>query len=457
MESVSRKAVFLSYPREDSAAAQRIAEALRSHGVEVWFDQNELRGGDAWDHRIRRQIRECALFLAVISAQTQARHEGYFRREWKQAVERTHGMAEGLPFIIPVVVDDTPEADAVVPGEFMRVQWTRLSGALPTPEFVQQIQRLLQSPRLPAVAALSPAGAAGVAAPAQKSFQLAWAALAAVVVGTIAAFWFLRSPGSRASAAAPVGVPAGSTARQLEAKAWTIWEMQDEALRDDWMLADQLCQRAVETDPADADAWAVQSQVSLAFVVFGYDRSPERYEAAKTQAERAVRLAPGSNEAQFALASYFRRQNTTRDEGIRMLRQLVERLPTDKRVLRTLASALRAEGRDEESIIYSDRANALPGGDPSAMFGKEEALRHLGRGPEAENVIDQVLAVQPSAAAYLKSCSTSSPIAAIWIRPGFCSKRFRRHTCWKSGERPLPVRFGSGDGSRTRRLRCSMR
>jgi hypothetical protein len=36
-------AVFLSYAREDTAAAQRIAEALRSHGVEVWFDQNELR------------------------------------------------------------------------------------------------------------------------------------------------------------------------------------------------------------------------------------------------------------------------------------------------------------------------------------------------------------------------------------------------------------------------------
>jgi len=38
-----RRAVFLSYAREDSAAAQRIAEALRSHGIEVWFDQNELR------------------------------------------------------------------------------------------------------------------------------------------------------------------------------------------------------------------------------------------------------------------------------------------------------------------------------------------------------------------------------------------------------------------------------
>src|ERR1017187_6229700 len=75
-----RGPVFLSYAREDTAPAQRIAEALRSNGVEVWFDQNELRGGDSWDAKIRRQIKECALFIPVISALTQERHEGYFRR-----------------------------------------------------------------------------------------------------------------------------------------------------------------------------------------------------------------------------------------------------------------------------------------------------------------------------------------------------------------------------------------
>lgn len=38
--SDASKAVFLSYAREDSVAAQRIAEALRAGGVEVWFDQS---------------------------------------------------------------------------------------------------------------------------------------------------------------------------------------------------------------------------------------------------------------------------------------------------------------------------------------------------------------------------------------------------------------------------------
>src|SRR5271169_3910047 len=127
----TNRAVFVSYAREDTASAQRIAEALRSRGVEVWFDQNELRGGDAWDQKIRRQIAECTLFLPIISKNTQERGKGYFRLEWKLAVEQTHLMAEGMAYLAPVVVDETPESGAVVPPEFMRVQWIRLPGALP--------------------------------------------------------------------------------------------------------------------------------------------------------------------------------------------------------------------------------------------------------------------------------------------------------------------------------------
>ena len=69
----SNKAVFLSYASQDAEAAGRICASLRAAGIEVWFDQSELRGGDVWDQAIHRQIRDCALFVPVISAHTQAR------------------------------------------------------------------------------------------------------------------------------------------------------------------------------------------------------------------------------------------------------------------------------------------------------------------------------------------------------------------------------------------------
>src|SRR6201987_2268730 len=126
--SSASKAIFLSYAREDTDAARRIADALRAFGVEVWFDQSELRGGDAWDAKIKQQIRQCALFLPVISAHTEARAEGYFRLEWRLAEERTHLMGRARAFIVPVAVDRTPERDADVPESFLKVHWTRLPG-----------------------------------------------------------------------------------------------------------------------------------------------------------------------------------------------------------------------------------------------------------------------------------------------------------------------------------------
>lgn len=122
-------AVFLSYASQDAEAARRICEALRSGGVEVWFDQEGgLEHGDEWDAKIRRHIKECLLFVPLISANTQARHEGYFRIEWDLAAERAQGIAQSVPFILPIVIDDTREPDALVPDRFRKVQWIRLPG-----------------------------------------------------------------------------------------------------------------------------------------------------------------------------------------------------------------------------------------------------------------------------------------------------------------------------------------
>jgi len=186
-----KRAVFLSYAREDTAAAQRIAEDLRSHGVEVWFDQTELRGGDAWDSKIRRQIKECALFVPIVSEHAQGRREGYFRLEWKLAAERTHLMAEGVPFIAPVAVDEIAESAALVPTEFMRVQWTRLLGALPTTQFVEQIKRILAAPD-EVVVIRPPARADNVARSSRNGPWAVVSLLAVVIIALTAVLLVLR-------------------------------------------------------------------------------------------------------------------------------------------------------------------------------------------------------------------------------------------------------------------------
>ncbi len=137
------KAVFLSYASQDAEAAKRICDTLRSAGVEVWFDaEGGLEHGDEWDAKIRRQIKECVLFLPIISANTQAREEGYFRIEWDLAAERARGIASGVAFILPVIIDGTTEPDALVPDRFRKVQWTKLPGGEVPPEVLQRFLKL---------------------------------------------------------------------------------------------------------------------------------------------------------------------------------------------------------------------------------------------------------------------------------------------------------------------------
>ena len=137
------RAVFLSYASQDAEAARRICESLRAAGIEVWFDQNELRGGDVWDQKIRQQIHDCTLFVPIISANTESRTEGYFRLEWKLAVDRSHLMADDAAFLFPVVIDDTPDQTARVPDKFRTVQWTRLPRGAAPDGFSQRVAALL--------------------------------------------------------------------------------------------------------------------------------------------------------------------------------------------------------------------------------------------------------------------------------------------------------------------------
>ncbi len=159
------RGVFLSYASEDAQAAARIAEALRAAGIEVWFDRNALRGGDEWDRKIRREIKECALFVPIISANSEARHEGYFRLEWDLADQRSHMIARGRPFLVPVGLDETRAEDAGVPDSFQRVQWTRLPGGATPHEFAESIGRLLAHSRSRMRVANDPDAAAGSAPP----------------------------------------------------------------------------------------------------------------------------------------------------------------------------------------------------------------------------------------------------------------------------------------------------
>jgi TolB-like protein/Tfp pilus assembly protein PilF len=410
-------AVFLSYASQDKEVAQRICEGLRAAGVEVWFDQSELRGGDAWDALIRKRIKECALFIPLITANTNARAEGYFRLEWKLAVDRSHLMADDAPFLFPVVIGDVTDATARVPDKFRDVQWTRLpvrqaqgpepvAGRLDeTPaELGTRVARLLAGN----VGASSRDGgnARGrrQAAPRQRGTQPTWLRYGWTAVGISFALIFAirplfqaaRRPAPKPAAVAPI-VPAApapaSEARKLAEKARAIFDKID-SNADDYAVAESLLKRALELDATDGVIWAYSARLNAAYLTRSFERGTDRAETARNHAERAVKLAPESAEAWHALGRAIWRSDPARAEEA--LRHALQLAPNDGHILISLGSIYRNQGRDDDALAFYVRAAAQPEVKSLALYDQFLIHLYLRRFAEAERCGREAGAILPT-------------------------------------------------------------
>jgi C1A family cysteine protease len=59
--------IFISYAREDSEFALRLARDLRSKGVNIWLDQLDIPPGVRWDRAIEQALRTCDRLLIILS------------------------------------------------------------------------------------------------------------------------------------------------------------------------------------------------------------------------------------------------------------------------------------------------------------------------------------------------------------------------------------------------------
>lgn len=137
-------AVFISYASADLEAAERLRDALGAAGIRVWFDKERLEGGELFEKNIRSGIERCALFVPVLSNQTEQRAEGFFRREWRWADNRRQGIDDTIPFIVPVVIDDTDPYTALAPDSFKAMQWMRATAGQVDDTHVGRIRSLVR-------------------------------------------------------------------------------------------------------------------------------------------------------------------------------------------------------------------------------------------------------------------------------------------------------------------------
>ncbi len=140
--------IFESYSSVDRRAVETLCDALEEAKIDAWFDRQQLKAGDDWERKIRKNIIKCSLFMPVISQSVVSRATGRenFRDEWGWAIERL-GKYTGLdlPFIVPVVIDDTRlEQAAGIPEEFTRKQVANIPDGKATGEFIDIVRKMVR-------------------------------------------------------------------------------------------------------------------------------------------------------------------------------------------------------------------------------------------------------------------------------------------------------------------------
>jgi hypothetical protein len=59
--------VFISHASRDRSFADKLAVALRRHGINVWYSRTNLRGAQQWHDEIGSALQRCNWFVIILS------------------------------------------------------------------------------------------------------------------------------------------------------------------------------------------------------------------------------------------------------------------------------------------------------------------------------------------------------------------------------------------------------
>jgi hypothetical protein len=113
--------IFISYAREDLAAASRLYGDLQAAGFQPWLDKEDLLAGQPWEPTIRSAIKASSHFLALLSNRAIVKR-GFYQSELRHALDVLREVPPGQIFVIPVRLEE------VIPHHelLQQLQWVDL-------------------------------------------------------------------------------------------------------------------------------------------------------------------------------------------------------------------------------------------------------------------------------------------------------------------------------------------
>ena len=109
--------VFLSYSSKDKAVVRPLAERLRNDGLNVWFDQREIKPGDSIPAKIEEGLEHSRVLVLCMSANA-------FGSDWAQLEAGTFRFRDPLNKdrrFIPLRLDDVRIKGSL--AQFLYINW----------------------------------------------------------------------------------------------------------------------------------------------------------------------------------------------------------------------------------------------------------------------------------------------------------------------------------------------
>lgn len=144
-QQAAKNAIFISYASEDKEIARCVRDALDDVGIDTWFDERRLEGGDEFKGVIVQNIKSSSFFVPIVTRSTLTPEHRFFQFEWTTAIESAKFRPSGHPFILPLVTQDIGVDDDLVPPAFRELHWNRFMGPEEIPEFARQCQQKVRS------------------------------------------------------------------------------------------------------------------------------------------------------------------------------------------------------------------------------------------------------------------------------------------------------------------------
>lgn len=132
-----KEIIFISYSWTDKTLAEGFRNEMEKNGLNVFFDDDELKIGDRYNQVIKNYLKDCDYFVPLISQNAISdKNRFVYDKEWRSAI--VLDSFKDKSYIRPFIIDDTAASDPRIPEEMRKLNMEKIMAAEDLPKVIRK-------------------------------------------------------------------------------------------------------------------------------------------------------------------------------------------------------------------------------------------------------------------------------------------------------------------------------